>query len=285
MSGLDADPSGFPAQERRRRGRIAGVLAVLVLGPVGLVGAREVQLAMAKRDAKLTAAQSAELSQLLAQREAAAEQSVARWNQASAPEALAALVPAQAECPLALQPPSQFSAGAYVKFATHDEHFGAWSLCLLRPGAPRATCERKYQAPAELTQLRERLAAGDVYAWDLDDAKAAPPPTDPPHAVVVVDEEAPGKIESALVGKLSFIPGTLSGHAFLYAPEQGRFICAGTVSVANSKAVEIEYSHFGDDPSQLQAQAEAEGHAALERDLEVHLRFALPHALRRLAER
>jgi hypothetical protein len=172
-----------------------------------------------------------------------------------------------------------------VKYATHDQAFGAWSLCILRVGAASTSCARAYHPPLGIAALRARLAQDDVYTWDLDEARAAPPDEEPPSTVVVVDSETPGKVQAAMGGRLSFLPGTLSGHVFLYALEQGRFICGGEVSVRNSKTVDIEYSHFGDDPSSLQAQAEEEGRAALERDLEVQLRFAVPGSLRQLQGR
>ena len=276
--GVDPD-LGFRLQERRRQRRLALVIAVLVLVPLGLLAAREVQVGFAKRDALLSPARRAELKELLDRREVLGQQRVARWNEASRRELLAGSTLATLACPLSLKPPSQFSAGAYVKFATHDENFGAWSLCILRS---EGSCATVYRAPADLTMLRARLADGELYSWDLEEAKAAPADPDPPRAVVVVDSEVPPTIQSSLVGRFSFVPGSLSGHAFLFAPELGRFICGGQVSVRNSKSVEIEYSHFGDDPAQQQAQAEEEGRAALARDLEVHLRFALPEGLRRL---
>lgn len=279
--GADSDPGSFERDERRRRRRTAWVIAAVVLGPLGWIALRELQVWRDKRAARLT--DKTELSALLDRREALGEDRVARWNAAAQREAFAGLTVAGTDCPVKLTPPSQFSAGAYVKYATHDEAFGAWSLCILRVGAASASCARTYQTTPAITALRARLSEGDVYTWDLDEARAAPPAEEAPSTVVVVDSESPASVQSGTVGRPSFLPGTLSGHVFLYALEQGRFICGGELSVRNSKKVDIEYSHFGDAPSSLQA--EEEGRAALERDLEVQLRFAVPGSLRQLQGR
>jgi hypothetical protein len=267
----------FGVGEQRRRRRNALIIALLMLGPLGWLTARELQLWREKNEARLSPSQRAELEELLDAREALAQASIVRWN-ASYPSVEARV--GGEPCPVTLTPPAQLSAGAYVKYATHDASFGAWSLCILREG--RDPCARTYQTPATVTKLRARLAEADVYSWDLDEAKAAAPQVEPLRVVVVPENEVPAQVESTRGGHLSFVPGTLAGRVLLYSPERGRFICGGTVSVRNSKSVEVEYSHFGDDPAHQEA--EAEGRAALERDLEMQLRFALTRVLRLLEQ-
>src|SRR5688500_3792783 len=120
----EPDPTDFESAHRRSKRRLAIVIAVAVLIPVGWFIAMEVQAASEKRAALLSPAQVAELTALLDAREALARDRVAKWNAAVQREALATLTVATAECPLKLEPPSRLSAAAYSKFATHDEAFG-----------------------------------------------------------------------------------------------------------------------------------------------------------------
>jgi hypothetical protein len=82
------------------------------------------------------------------------------------------------------------------------------------------------------------------------------------------------------VGKVNFTPGTLAGRIFAFDPVAGRIVCAGEVAVKNSKTVDIEYAHFDDGPEEQKKMAEAETRVALERDLEMHLRYAAQKTLR-----
>lgn len=283
MTGGDnSELKSFHVDERRHRRRSALAIAILVLGPAGWITVREVQVRRAKQQAQLTPAQAARLTEVLDGREALSRENVARWNAVARRAVVTGLTSGDGDCPVKLTPPSRFSGGAYVKYATHDAAFGGWSLCILRADSTADACDLKYLTPPELSELRARVAWGDVYTWDLDEAKAAPPREEQLRTLVAVDTELPARVHSAVAGRLSFVPGALSAHAYLYSPAHGRFICAGTVSVRNSKTVDIEYSHFGEDPSSQQAQAVEEGRVALERDLEVQLRFALPGALRAL---
>jgi hypothetical protein len=265
----------FEIAERQRLRRMAVIIGALVAIPLlGFTG-YELKVRSERNAARLSAAELAAFSAKLDQREAAAKEEIAKWNEASKPEALNGLVRSLTACPVTLKPPEQFSAGAYVKYATHDSNFGTWQLCVLRAGG---SCARKYEAPKELTALRERIAEGDLYKWDEEPK----PPEEPLRAVVVIDAELPANVQATQGGHFSFSPGTVTGHAYLYSPELKRFICGGAVQARNSKSVEIEYNHFGDDPANQQQMAAAEGHAALERDLEVQLRFAVPPGLKQL---
>ena len=138
---------------------------------------------------------------------------------------------------------------------------------------------RTYQPPEDLAPLRQRLADDDAYTWDL---KLDPVQPEPEAVLVVIESEVRPEVHSPAVGRVSFTPGSLAGLSFLYAPEPGHFICGGAVTVRNSKNVDIEVSHFGESPSQQQSQAEYETRVALERDLELHLRFATTKALHAL---
>ena len=258
------------------------MVAAIVLVPLAWLIRHEVQAASAKRDARLTADQKAELLALLDHRDALARERVERWNAAMRREALAALSPGADPCPVTLKPPSQSAAAEYSKLATHSPEFGAWSLCILRAADDAKACARTVAADPARSALRERISQDEVYSWDLEQARAAAPPEEPPAVVVIVASEIRPTVHSPTVGRVTFLPGTLAGRSFLYTPEQGLFSCAGDVSVRNSKNVDIEVSHFGEDSSAQQSTAEHETRVALERDLELHLRFATPPALRRL---
>lgn len=278
----DAAHVEFERAHRRRRRQLAVVIGLLVLVPLSWLVVIEVRAALAKRAARLTADQKAELAAMLDLREALAQQRVLRWNEVVKREALAALKLGTGDCPLKIKPPSQASAAAYVKYATHDQAFETWTLCILRPAADAPSCARTYAIDPEVALLRSRLVDDDVYAWDLDQVKSALPVIEPPAVVVVVEAEVRPVVQSPSTGQVSFSPGTLTGRSFLYAPEQGRFVCAGEVSARNSKTVDIEYNHFGEARTAQQSQAEYETREALGRDLELHLRFASPKALRQL---
>lgn len=276
----ELDPSAFLLAERRRRRRLALIIAALVLVPVGFLVASDLRLMLLRREALLGAEQRSELTRLLDAREAAARARVERWNAASQREALAALTFADAPCPLSLPAPTPVSAATYVKFGTRDSAFGAWPLCILRPDARSEACAQAYAAPEEVVELRARLREGDVYTWDLEAAQSAAPPEEPSRVVLLVETEMPFKLREAIVGRLSFVPGALAGRAFLFVPAEGRFVCGAAVSAQNSQKVETEFDELGGKPSRLRTDEEAR--AALQRDLEVRVRLALPPAWRKL---
>ena len=281
MSGNpDSDHLEFERLHRRRRLRLALVLAVAVFGPLIWLVVVQAQVVSARREARLGAAQKAELAALLDQRETRGRESVEHWNLAMRRDAVSALIAGTEPCPVKVVPPPPVSAGAYVKFATHDAAFGKWPLCILRPADDAPSCARTWVPDPELAPLRARIAEDDVYTWDLEQAKSAPPADDPPSVVVIVSNEVRPTVHSPAAGRVSFVPGTMSGRMFLYTPEQQRFICAGDTTVKNSKTIDIEVSGFGEAASAQQKQAEYETQVALERDLEVLLRYAAPRVLR-----
>jgi hypothetical protein len=266
-----SDDATLFAAERKRRNRLALILGAVVLVPVLYVVGSDLRLAMQRREAKLTAAQRAELTQLLDAREAAAKQRVEQWKAAARAEVLAALQVGEGECPHTLTAPTPVSAATYVKLGVRDSVFGAWSVCLLRPEQKVDLCALKHAPLEEDVKLRARLAEGDVYTWDLDAAKKAPPPVDPPRVVVLVETETPFKLREAIVGRLSYVPAALAGRAFLFLPAEGRVVCSAPVSAQNSKNVEAEFDTLGGKPSQLETEEQARG--ALQRDLEVRIRL------------
>ncbi len=281
-SNPDPEHLEFTRAQRLRQRRLALVMGAVVLVPLAWLIVHEVQAASARRAARLSTAQKTELAALLDQREAVARERVEHWNAAIQRDALAAFTPGTDACPLTLTPPSQASAAEYVKYATHSPAFGAWSLCILRAADDATTCTRTLAVDPTRIALRARSSEDDVYVWDLEQERAAAT-EEAPAVLVIVGAEVRPTVHSPAVGRVSFAPGTLSGRSYLYAPEQGHFICAGDVSARNSKNVDIEVSHFGETPSAQQNTAEHETRLALERDLELHLRFATPPALRKLA--
>lgn len=276
----DPEHSAFVLAERRRRRRLALVVSAAVLMPLGFLVVSDLLLMLERRAALLTAEQRAELLRLLDAREAGARQRAEQWNAASRREALAGLSFAGAPCPLSPPAPTPVSAATWVKFGTRDSAFGAWSLCFLRPDAASDACAQPYAAPEDEVKLRARLAAGEVYTWDLEAAKAAPPLDEPPRVVLVVETEMPFKLKEAIVGQLSFVPGALAGRAFLFAPSEGRFVCGASVAAQSSQKVETEFDELGGKPSRVRTDEEAR--AALRRDLEVRVRLALPPLWRKL---
>jgi hypothetical protein len=258
------------------------VLGVLVLVPVGFLVVSDVRLMLARRAALLSAEQRADLTRLLDAREKLARLQVEAWNAIARREAAAALKFSEEPCPLSLPAPTPVSAATYVKFGFRDSAFGDWPLCVLGPEAEADACARTWVATEEDATLRARLQAGEVYSWDLEAATSAPPLVERPRVLVVADTETPFKLREAIVGRLSFNPGVLSGRAFAFDPTQGRFVCGAAVTAQNSKDVETEFDELGGKPSQLRVEEEAR--AALVRDLEVRARLALGQAWRKLAE-
>lgn len=274
---LDPDPDAFLRDHRRRRRWLALLLTVGVLVPLTWLVVVQLQASSARRAARLTAEQKAALSASLDHREAVLRGRVETWNRAVAKDTLAALKPGTDECPITLPPPSQGSAAAYAKFATHDAAFGSWSMCLLRSGVD---CARAYKATSELEQLRTRIAADDVYAWDLEQPAVEP---ESPAVLFVVETEVRPVARSPAAGRVSFTPGSIAGRGFVYSPELGRFVCSGEISVRNSKNVDIEVSAFGESATEQQRTAEYEARVALERDLDLHLRYSVQKAMRLLS--
>jgi hypothetical protein len=276
-----SDDAGLLRAEQQRRRRLAMILGALVLAPVLFIVGSDLRLAMQKRAARLSVAQRAELVSLLDAREAAARQRIDAFNAAARPEVLKALSAAEAPCPVTLPAPTPVSAGTYVKLGSRDSAFGDWSLCLLRPEGKPEACAQTFTPAGDDVKLRARAAEDDVYSWDLEAVKAAPPQIDPARVVVLVETETPFKIREALAGKLSYVPAAISGRAFLFQPAEGRFLCAASVSAQNSKNVETEFDTLGGKPSQLDTEEQAR--AALQRDLEARIRLALPGAWRALS--
>jgi hypothetical protein len=276
----DTDPSAFLAAERQRRRRLGLIIAAVLLVPLGYLVVSDVRLMLARREAKLGPEQRSELTRLLDARESLGRERVERWNAAAQREALASLTFADAPCPLSVPAPTPVSAATYVKHGTRDSAFGSWPLCILRPEAKAGACAQTFVASAEDATLRARLEEGDVYTWDLETVKNAPPVVEPPRVLVLVETEQPSRLKESIVGRLSFVPGALAGRAFLFVPADGRFVCGAAVSAQNSQKVETEFDDLGGKPSRLRTDEEAR--AALDRDLEVRVRLALPPAWRKL---
>lgn len=282
MSVSTPDPESFEFERgHRRRQRLIGLgIALAVLGPASWVAFDRYEATAEKTAARLTADQKAELVKALDGFEARARDGIAAWNQALSRDALAKAVIGELRCAVTVTPPPQMSAAAYVKYGTHDVAFGNWTLCILRPSAEPASCARTPAVDPDVTAIRARLAEDDVYTWDLDRAKATLLRPEPAAVLVVVDNEVKPEIHSEVVGRVTFAPGTLAGKALLF--DAGRFVCGAAVSVRNTRTVDIEYPHFDEGPEEQRKMAETETRAALERDLEMHLRYATAKGLRQL---
>jgi hypothetical protein len=261
------------AQRRRSRVIIVGFLCLLGIGPFVPIGWQYYQRWKEDQANKLTAAEAQELRGYLDRMSRERESCDQAWQ--SARDQIDSLKVSEAPCNASLMAPTSEAAKSYVEYGSIDgNYFGSWSLRLIRkePIGESSACAF---SDWEAKQTRERLDRGDADKDTLAWARRAVVRPGRGYQVVVLvsDESKPMKTGN------SFIPGRISGRAFVYSDELRRFVCGGPVEAMSSPNVNIRYSYMKDNFMDQEYKSASAGQAALGRDLEVQVRRAVSEQL------
>jgi hypothetical protein len=73
----------------------------------------------------------------------------------------------------------------------------------------------------------------------------------------------------------SYVPGQLTGYAYLYSWNAGRVVCFTSLAVQNREAIEIEYTAMVGNYVDEQMRKNDAARAVLQRDLSVQIRTAI----------
>lgn len=283
VSDVDVDPIAQDARARRRR--IVLVALFVVVGPVlvaiAVIGWRvhsddvkqrtedAARYAPHEEDARILQTIAAVRARLVEVRDA--------WPRATSPEALAALVPGTAPCPLRLTPPTEKAAQAYVQ-GTQSDREGLGNLDffeIARPGEPinDGLGGRLFSLAETEKDMKERGAwrskVKELDAWNKSLGEY----------VFVVGRKTEAVI-SGRAGSRTFTPGHLEGVAYVFSYDQRHVVCAAPVSVSNSDQLDIVYQdNDGLDPGFVAALG------VLNRDLKVKAMSAIAQSARAVEAR
>jgi hypothetical protein len=193
----------------------------------------------------------------------------------SARDRIDALEISEQPCNASLMAPTIEAAKSYVEYGSIDgNYFGSWSLRLVRgePIGESGSCAfDDWQAKRTREQLERGEADKDTLAWAR---QAVLTPGRGYQVIVLVDKES-----KPLKTGDTFIPGRISGRAFVYSDELRRFVCGGPVDAMSSPNVNIRYTYMKDNFLDQESKSASAGQAALGRDLEVQVRRALGEQL------
>jgi hypothetical protein len=78
----------------------------------------------------------------------------------------------------------------------------------------------------------------------------------------------------------SYLPGTVTGNAYLYSFRDRRIVCATALEVRSSVGIEVRYQYMQDNVADEMTKKDRAGQATLDRDLEVQLRYAIAAHIR-----
>jgi hypothetical protein len=89
-----------------------------------------------------------------------------------------------------------------------------------------------------------------------------------------------GKSEKAVVMADSYLPGHISGNAYVYSYRARRIVCAAEIDVQNKEAVDIQYTYMEGNILDEDEKKRESGVSELERDLQEQLRAQIAARLR-----
>jgi hypothetical protein len=268
------------AQRRRSRVIIVAFLCVLGIGPLVPIGWQYYQRWKEAQAEKLTPDEAKELRRYLDRMSQERESCDKAWQEATG--GIDSLKIAEGPCEASLMAPTPEAAKSYVEYGSIDgNYFGSWSLHLVRGGAPIGESSSCAFSEWEAKQTRERLDRGDADKDTLAWARRAVlrPGRGYQVVVLVASESKPMKTGD------SFIPGAISGRAFVYSDELRRFVCGGPIDAMSSPNVNIRYTYMKDNFLDKDYKAASAGQAALARDLEVQVRRAISEQLHDISNR
>ncbi len=278
MSDAELDLIVQDARARRRRIRLVALFVVMgpVLVAVAVIAWRihrdEVQQRAEDAARYMPHEDDARIRQTIAAVRARVLEIRAAWPRATSSEALAALAPGTAPCPLRLAPPTEKAARAYVQSNQLDTA-GLGNLdffVVALPGEPINDGLGGLLSSLKGTEndMNERGAwrskVEELDAWNKSLGEY----------VFVVGHKTQALI-SGRAGSRTFTPGHLEGVAYVFSYDQRRVVCAAPISVSNSDQFDVVYQDKGGfDPGFVAALG------ALDRDLMVKAMSAIAGAAR-----
>jgi hypothetical protein len=269
------DVEAFERATRRSR-TIKIALTLLVVGsPLLYVGyknyAKRAQIAERReayeRAIALTDADRTELTAAIARTRKSIEDAAREFVNETTAAKLDALEDSGQPCHHGgLRGPTMGAGESYVKFGSIDlNYFGNARYRVVAPGTtvtPRVSGEL-----ATLDDIAKQLAENKADKNDLDRVRRMERSLDDDLFVV-------GEMKPATVLADTYLPGQLSGFAYLYSYGEGRVVCFSALAVQNSETVEIRYrTTTPGDPIDYNRSAAAR--EVLARDLEVQVRTAI----------
>jgi hypothetical protein len=267
------------AQRRRGRRLLIGFLALLLVGPFVPIAWGYFRRWREEQAYRLDAKEAAELRRLLDQNRGERASCQNAWRAAC--EKVEQLEPGPYPCNASLLAPADFSARSYVESGSIDgNYFGSWSLRLVRPGESLGDSSSCVGQEWAADELRKRLERGEADKDDLARARRTSGQRERGYQVLLLvrDERKPTGLGE------TFIPGHVTGRAYLYSDGDRRFLCAGDVEAANSKDVKINYTYMQGNFLDQEMKSREAAKASLERDLQVQLRRAVADGLHSLGQ-
>lgn len=211
--------------------RLAGL--GIVLGFVGMIAWNFTQPLRRRARARVTddeisafRARMADALQIVAAQEAA-------WAQQAEPGALELAETTESECPLDLRPPTTTAIDSYLKHGSIDaNYFGNVSFTRVKPGEAFGPCRACATAREAIARGLKQADAGELERHELGWYGRYDFGATGRDIFVVADEWTEPKQISA-----TFIPGHVSGRAWLYDHQARRFVCMTELDVESSPTV------------------------------------------------
>lgn len=185
------------------------------------------------------------------------------WPQVTAHTALLAIKPGTGACAQAGQLPTDAAMDAYVTAGDIDASFVQSDFFGYMADKPIA--DEPVSTPLRTVDaIRRRLDQGTATAYD----RKALEEIRPYFRIVVIDKEVAPEITGA-----TFVPGQVTGRAYVYSIDDARIICAGAIEAKNldEKASPYAKSLTTDNAKQL-----------LHREMEIRIRQSLVAGLHML---
>jgi len=215
----------------------------------------------------LTAADKTEMAAAIPRARKAIEDAGNQFVKVVTPAALDALEDAGTPCPYRITGPSMGAGESYIKYGSIDtNYFGNASYTFFAPGTP-ITPNISYDL-STLDDIARRFAIKQAFKTDLERVNRLARGLDDMLFVV-------GEQKDPVVLADSYLPGQLSGFAYLYSFEAGRIVCFTALAVQNRESIEIEYSAMVGNALDEEMKKNDAARSVLQRDLQVQIRTAI----------
>jgi hypothetical protein len=265
----------FERATRRSRTIKIALLLLVIASPLIYVGYRnhakraqiEERHEAYERSIALTAADKTELEAAIPRARKAIVDAGNRFVNIVTPQALEAMEDSGQRCPYRITGPSMGAGESYIKYGSIDmNYFGNAGYTLYAPGTP-------IKPPiagdlGTLDDIAKKLATKTADKTDLDRVKRLERTMD--DFLFVVGEQ-----KDPVVLADTYLPGQLSGFAYLYSWDANRIVCFTALAVQNREAIEIQYSHMAGNYVDEEMKKNDAARSVLQRDLQVQIRTAI----------